>query len=448
VGLLNSRRILLPITLLFVLVAFVLNTLEWNEHSLYFNEMLRVNNQFINFSGVILLAVTLVIALSRGFAGDEDHNHPAEWYAIMMFSAAGAMMMVGYENLIMLFVGLEILSVAMYVLTGSDKRNLRSNEAAMKYFLMGSFATGIFLFGVALVYGAVGSFNITDIGAYVNLNRYTVSSLLYVGLLLILIGMLFKVSAAPFHFWTPDVYDGAPTLFTTFMSTVVKTAGFAALYKLLSVSFSGIYGFWWNTVAMMTILTLLIGNITAVYQKSFKRMLAYSSISHAGYLLIGLVALTKSSPQAILFYSLSYVLATVTAFGVLILVAEQTPKDGQPDDNYAAFNGLAKKNPLLAFSLAVSMLSLAGIPLTAGFWGKFMVFSAAVERGLLFMLVIAVLMSAVGIYYYFRVIIAAYMKDGDGETIAIRPLYRMVLILTTLLTILLGIYPDLVRNIF
>jgi NADH-quinone oxidoreductase subunit N len=263
-----------------------------------------------------------------------------------------------------------------------------------------------------------------------------------------LIGMLFKVSAAPFHFWTPDVYDGAPTLFTTFMSTVVKTAGFAALYKLLSVSFSGIYGFWWNTVAMMTILTLLIGNITAVYQKSFKRMLAYSSISHAGYLLIGLVALTKSSPQAILFYSLSYVLATVTAFGVLILVAEQTPKDGQPDDNYAAFNGLAKKNPLLAFSLAVSMLSLAGIPLTAGFWGKFMVFSAAVERGLLFMLVIAVLMSAVGIYYYFRVIIAAYMKDGDGETIAIRPLYRMVLILTTLLTILLGIYPDLVRNIF
>jgi NADH-quinone oxidoreductase subunit N len=448
VGLLNSRRILLPITLLFVLVAFVLNTLEWNEHSLYFNEMLRVNNQFINFSGVILLAVTLVIALSRGFAGDEDHNHPAEWYAIMMFSAAGAMMMVGYENLIMLFVGLEILSVAMYVLTGSDKRNLRSNEAAMKYFLMGSFATGIFLFGVALVYGAVGSFNITDIGAYVNLNRYTVSSLLYVGLLLILIGMLFKVSAAPFHFWTPDVYDGAPTLFTTFMSTVVKTAGFAALYKLLSVSFSGIYGFWWNTVAMMTILTLLIGNITAVYQKSFKRMLAYSSISHAGYLLIGLVALTKSSPQAILFYSLSYVLATVTAFGVLILVAEQTPKDGQPDDNYAAFNGLAKKNPLLAFSLAVSMLSLAGIPLTAGFWGKFMVFSAAVERGLLFMLVIAVLMSAVGIYYYFRVIIATYMKDGDGETIAIRPLYRMVLILTTLLTILLGIYPDLVRNIF
>lgn len=448
VGLLNSRRILLPITLLFVLVAFVLNTLEWNEHSLYFNEMLRVNNQFINFSGVILLAVTLVIALSRGFAGDEDHNHPAEWYAIMMFSAAGAMMMVGYENLIMLFVGLEILSVAMYVLTGSDKRNLRSNEAAMKYFLMGSFATGIFLFGVALVYGAVGSFNITDIGAYVNLNRYTVSSLLYVGLLLILIGMLFKVSAAPFHFWTPDVYDGAPTLFTTFMSTVVKTAGFAALYKLLSVSFSGIYGFWWNTVAMMTILTLLIGNITAVYQKSFKRMLAYSSISHAGYLLIGLVALTKSSPQAILFYSLSYVLATVTAFGVLILVAEQTPKDGKPDDNYAAFNGLAKKNPLLAFSLSVSMLSLAGIPLTAGFWGKFMVFSAAVERGLLFMLVIAVLMSAVGIYYYFRVIIAAYMKDGDGETIAIRPLYRMVLILTTLLTILLGIYPDLVRNIF
>lgn len=448
VGLFSSRRLLLPITLLFVLVALVLNMLEWNEHSLYFNEMLRVNNLYINFSSVILLAVFLITALTRGFSGDEDHNHPAEWYAIMMFSAAGAMMMVGYENLIMLFVGLEILSVAMYVLTGSDKRNLRSNEAAIKYFLMGSFATGIFLFGVALIYGAVGSFNITDIGAYVNLNRYTVSSLLYVGLLLVLIGMLFKVSAAPFHFWTPDVYDGAPTIFTAFMSTVVKTAGFAALYRLLTVSFSGIYGFWWNTIAMMTILTLLIGNITAVYQKSFKRMLAYSSISHAGYMLISLVSLNKLTQQAILFYSVAYVLATITAFGVLILVAEHSPKDGHPDESYTAFNGLAKKNPLLAFALAVSMLSLAGIPLTAGFWGKFMVFSAAVDRGLVFMLVIAVLMSAVGIYYYFRVIIAAYMKDSDSEPIVVRPLYRVVLIVTTACTILLGVYPDLIRNIF
>lgn len=447
-GLLNSRRILLPATLLFIVVAFVLNALEWNQQSLYFNEMLRVNNLFINFSAIILMATLFVVALSRGFGDDEAHTHPAEWYAIMLFSIAGAMMMVGFENLIMLFVGLEILSVSMYILTGSDKRNLRSNEAALKYFLLGAFATGILLFGVALIYGTTGSFNISDIAGYVNVNRYAVSSLLYVGLLLVLIGILFKVSAAPFHFWTPDVYDGAPTIFTAFMSTVVKTAGFAALYRLLSISFSGIYGFWWNTMAMLTILTLLIGNITAVYQKSFKRMLAYSSISHAGYLLIGLVSLTKQTQQALLFYSLAYSLATITAFGVLILVSENAQKDGQPDESYTAFNGLAKKNPFLAFALAVSMFSLAGIPLTAGFWGKFFVFAAAIDRGLVFMLVIAVLMSAVGIYYYFRVIIAAYMKDGEGEAIEVRPFYKLILIITTVLTILFGVYPDLVRSIF
>lgn len=447
-GLFSARKWLLPITLLFILTAMILNGLDWNTHSLYFNEMLRVNNQFINFSAIILLAGFLVTALTRSFGDDVDHTHPGEWYAIMLFSMAGAMMMVGYENLIMLFVGLEILSVSMYVLTGSDKRSVRSNEAALKYFLMGAFATGILLFGIALVYGAVGSFEIGAIGGYVKQNQYGVSSLLYVGLLLILIGMLFKVSAAPFHFWTPDVYDGAPTIFTAFMSTVVKVAGFAAIYRLLSVSFSSIYGFWWNTLAMLSILTLLIGNITAVYQQSFKRMLAYSSISHAGYMLIALVSLGKQTQSAILFYSLAYVLATVSAFGVLMLVAESKLKDGRPDEHYNAFNGLNKRSPFLAFVLAVSMFSLAGIPLTAGFWGKFFVFASAIERKMIFMLVIAVLMSAVGIYYYFRAIIASYFREGNGEAIEVRPFYKLILLLTTALTILLGVAPDLVRSLF
>lgn len=447
-GLLKSRKLLLPVTLLFVVVAMVLNGLDWNTHSLYFNEMLRVNNLFINFSTIILLATFFVVALTRGFGEDEDHTHPAEWYAIMLFSVAGAMMMVGFENLIMLFVGLEILSVAMYVLTGSDKRNLRSNEAAVKYFLMGSFATGILLFGIALTYGATGSFELTGIGSYVIKNQYGVSSLLYVGLLLIMVGMLFKVSAAPFHFWTPDVYEGAPTIFTAFMSTIVKVAGFAAIYRLFSVSFGPIQGFWWNTLAMLSILTLLIGNITAVYQQSFKRMLAYSSISHAGYMLISMVALGKQTQSAILFYSLAYVLATVSAFGVLMLVSESKPKDGRPDEHYNAFNGLAKRSPFLAFVLVVSMLSLAGIPLTAGFWGKFFVFATAVEKKMIFMLVIAVLMSAVGIYYYFRGVIAAYFREGTGELIEVRPFYKIILAITTGLTILLGVAPDLVKSLF
>ncbi|MCY7351094.1 MAG: NADH-quinone oxidoreductase subunit N [Cytophagaceae bacterium] len=451
-GFLKSRRVLLPATLLFIALAFAANLLDWNHQYVYFRDMLRTNNLFINFSSIILLTTFLTVAISRSFGTDEEHTHPAEYYAIMLFSVVGALMMVGFENLIMLFIGLEILSVSLYVLTGSDKRSLRSNEAALKYFLMGSFATGIFLFGIALVYGATGSFNLSAIGSYVSGGPTTgISPLLYVGLLFILAGMLFKVSAAPFHFWTPDVYDGAPTLFTAFMSTVVKTAGFAALYRLLTVSFTGVYGLWWQVLTGVTVLTLLVGNITAVYQSSVKRMLAYSSVSHAGYLLIAVAAKTPQSPSAILFYSLAYSIATITGFAVLILVAEQKPIEGRPDERYEAFNGLAKRNPLLAFSLAVSMVSLAGIPLTAGFWGKFFVFSTAVDRGMTNMgmvLVVAVLMSVVGVYYYFRVIIASYLKTGDSEPIGIRPLYRFILVLTTALTIGLGLFPDVVRQLF
>ena len=240
-----------------------------------------------------------------------------------MFSLVGAVMMVGFQNLIMLFVGVEILSVSMYVLTGSDKRNLRSNEAALKYFLMGAFTTGIMLFGMALLYGATGSFTLSGIASYAANPQVGLSLLLYVGLLMLLIGLLFKVSAAPFHFWTPDVYDGAPTIFTAFMSTVVKTAGFAALFRLLSVSFMGVYQFWWVILAVITAITLIISNVTAVYQNSFKRMMAYSSISHAGYLFIGLASLGAQTKQAIVFYSLAYSIATISAFGVLLLVSQQ-----------------------------------------------------------------------------------------------------------------------------
>ncbi len=449
-GFLKSRQVLLPATLLFLLVALVLNSLDWNDQALYFSDMLRVNNLFVNFSAIVLVTSLFVVGLSRTFGGDDEHTHPAEYYAILLFSIAGALMMIGFENLIMLFVGVEVLSVAMYVLTGTDKRNLRSNEAALKYFLMGSFATGILLFGVAMIYGATGSFKLGGIATYVEVAiRYgSVSPLLYVGLLLLFIGMLFKVSAAPFHFWTPDVYEGAPTIFTAFMSTVVKTAGFAALYKLASVAFGGAYGFWAQTMAIVTVLTLLVGNITAAYQTSFKRMMGYSSISHAGYLLLGVVANVSASPSAILFYSLAYSLATVSAFGVLMVVSEKKLYEGGADERYEAFNGLAKTNPLLAFVMTISMLSLAGIPLTAGFWGKFFIFSAAVEANLTSLLVIAVLMSCVGIYYYFRVIISMYLKPSDNNPVIVSNGFKLTLLLTTALTLLLGVFPDLVKNIF
>ncbi|TDB60866.1 NADH-quinone oxidoreductase subunit N [Arundinibacter roseus] len=442
-GFLKSKSILLPATLLFLVVAMIGNFFEWNDGELlYFKGMFAVNKLTLTFNAIVLFSAFMIVAMTQGFQ-DNEEAQPAEYFALMLFSLVGAFMMIGFENLIMLFLGVEILSVAMYVLTGSDKRNLRSNEAALKYFLMGAFATGIMLFGIALLYGASGSFSLNGIESFVTLNQRSPSYLLYAGLLLVLIGMLFKVSAAPFHFWTPDVYDGAPSIFTAFMATIVKTAGFAALFRLLSHSFSGIYDFWWPTLSILTVLTLLVGNIIAVYQDSFKRMLAYSSISHAGYLLIALTSMTKQTENAILFYSMAYSFATICAFGVLIPVAREKSLEGRPNESYEAFNGLAKNNPLLAFVLTVSMLSLAGIPLTAGFWGKFFVFSSAVERELVWMIIVAVLMSAVGIYYYFRVIMAAYMKEGDTATIRIAPFYKIVLIAATLLTILFGLAPGL-----
>ena len=453
-GFLKSKAILLPAALLFLLVAGVANFLDWNKTYLYFGNMLRTDNLTMVFTAIILGSAFLVVALSGSFIED-DEAQPAEYYGLIMFSLVGAIMMVGFENLIMLFVGVEILSVAMYVLTGSDKRNLRSNEAALKYFLMGAFTTGIMLFGMALLYGATGSFTLAGIASYAVNPQTGLSLLLYVGLLMLLIGLLFKVSAAPFHFWTPDVYDGAPTIFTAFMSTVVKTAGFAALFRLLSVSFVGVYQFWWVIMAAITVITLVAGNVTAVYQNSFKRMMAYSSISHAGYLLIGLATLGAQTKQAIVFYSLAYSVATISAFGVLLLVGQQRSSQtisgqgtGGVTDSFDSFNGLARQNPLLGFAMAVSMLSLAGIPLTAGFWGKFYMFSTAAERGQMWLLVVAVLMSAIGIYYYFRVIIAMYFRDGATEPIRVAPLYRYVLLAATMITIGLGVAPGLLQGLF
>jgi len=443
-GFSKSKNILLPAVLLFLAIALAGNFFEWNKGPLlYFYDMFRVDNLTLAFNGIILVSAFMIVAISGGFQ-DNAEAEPAEYYSLMLFSLVGAIMMVGFEHLIMLFIGVEILSVAMYVLTGSNKRNLRSNEAALKYFLMGAFATGIMLFGMTLLYGATGSFNLSAIQAYVSTTQQAVPSyLLYAGLLLLMIGMLFKVSAAPFHFWTPDVYEGAPTIFTTFMSTIVKTAGFAALYRLLSHSFTGIYDFWWLVVAIIAILTLLVGNIGATTQSSFKRMMAYSGISHAGYLLIALTALSKPSQNAIVFYSLAYSLSTIAAFGILMLVSKQRTFEGQPDERFEAFNGLAKENPFLAFVMTVAMLSLAGIPLTAGFWGKFLVFSSAAERGIIWVPAIAVLMSTVGIYYYFRVIIASYLKEGNITKIRVAPFYQFVLVVATILTVLFGLVPGL-----
>ncbi len=447
----KRKEIILPVVMVGLLVVFGLTALDWAGPATAWLPsadkilpgMLRMDRYAVGFSSICVLTTVLLLPFSASYVRNQDANL-AEYYSLLMFALVGAVMLVSYENLLMLFLGVEVLSIPMYVLAGVDKKNPRSNEAALKYFLMGAFATGILLFGIALLYGATGTFTLTGIA---QLAVGAPGPMLLLGLLMVLVGLAFKVGAAPFHFWTPDVYEGSPTFFTAFMSTVVKTAGFAAFYKLLAASFTGAYAAWLPTILGITVLTLLIGNLGAVAQTSTKRMLAYSSISHAGYLLMALVAFDPArSPQALLFYSAAYSVATVAAFGVVKLVADA--RDGRED--YGVLRGLGRTNPGLAVALTVSMLSLAGIPLTGGFFGKFFLFAAVIQRNLIGLVLMAVLMAAVGIYYYFRPIIAAWMSDDDGDDLPPVPVTTresITLWILTALTILLGILPGLVSSL-
>jgi NADH-quinone oxidoreductase subunit N len=455
-GFLRSNRALLPFVLVVLALVFGLNLLDWNHASSltslfdspYISQMLTVDNYSVAFSGIVLLTALLLVPFSRSYVAAGEPNL-AEYYSLLLFSLVGAIMMVSYNHLIMLFVGIEILSISMYCLAGSDKRNVRSNEAALKYFLQGAFATGILLFGIALLYGATGTFQLSALAnAIAAPANQTLLPMLYVGVLMMVIGIGFKVSAAPFHFWTPDVYEGTPTFFTAFMSTVVKTAGFAAFLKLLVVALPAASSVWLPTIAAMCVLTLLLGNIGAAVQTSAKRMLAYSSVSHAGYLLLGLVAgqgqLSGPAAQGIFFYSLAYSVATVAAFGVLKLVADQRQRE-----DYAGLSGLARTNPLLAFVLTVAMLSLGGIPLTGGFFGKFFIFMAVAPVNI-WLVVFAVVMSMVGIYYYLRPVIAMYMRPaepGSEAPIVVDGFQSFTLVLLAIITLVLGILPGFLSGL-
>ena len=456
-GFLRSNRALLPFVLVVLALIFGVNLLDWNHagsppgflESPYISQMLTVDNYSVAFSGIVLLTALLLLPFSRSYVAAGELNL-AEYYSLLLFSLVGAIMMVSYNHLIMLFVGIEILSICMYVLAGSDKRNVRSNEAALKYFLQGAFATGILLFGIALLYGATGTFQLSEVAtAIATPANQSLVPMLYVGVLLMVIGIGFKISAAPFHFWTPDVYEGTPTFFTAFMSTVVKTAGFAAFLKLLVVALPAASTVWLPTISAMCVLTLLLGNVGATVQTSAKRMLAYSSVSHAGYLLLGLIAghgqLSGPAAQSIFFYSLAYSVATVAAFGVLKLVSDQRQRE-----DYAGLAGLGRTNPLLAFVLTVALLSLGGIPLTGGFFGKFFIFTAVASQGHIGLVIFAVLMSMISIYYYLRPVIAMYLRPaepGAESPVTADGFQSVMLLILAAITLVLGILPSFLSNL-
>jgi NADH-quinone oxidoreductase subunit N len=329
------------------------------------------------------------------------------------------------------------MSIPQYILAGSDKKNLKSSEASLKYFLMGSFSTGIQLMGIALLYGAARSFNITEIAAVMQTNA--LNPLALAGIMFLIIALSFKVSAAPMHMWTPDVYDGSPTPFTAYMATVVKAGVFFAFLRLFMVSFSTISEHWTMVIAIITAATLLVGNVTAVFQQSVKRMLAYSSIAQAGFMLFAVLAVNKFASEGIIIYAMAYTVATIGIFSVLVKLKDFT---------YDGFNGLAKSEPLLAFTASIFLFSLAGIPLTGGFMAKYYVLVAVVQQGhLMWLVIFALLMAAISVYYYFRVIMAMYFKPGTPEMNSpVTDGDKVLLIVTCILVILLGVAPQLFLN--
>ncbi len=415
-----------------------------NGHELYtgapiFNingmNMLATSSMTLTFLEIVF-GSTLLFFLLSGADVERVGEHVAEYFALIFFVLCGVTLSSTYNTLLILFLGIEIMSIPLYVLTGADKRNLKSNEASLKYFLMGAFSTGILLMGIAFIYGGNtnGSFYIDNI----QLGVGQMPVMITVGLVLLIIALSFKVSAAPFHFWTPDVYDGAPTVFTSFMSTIVKVAGFYAFIRLFGTAFGKVQSQWQNLIVFITLATMFIGNITAIFQQSVKRMLAYSSIAQAGFMLLALFALNDKASEGIVLYAAAYSLATIGLFAVLIRMTDYTIE---------GFNGLAKSQPVLALTATIFLLSLTGVPLTAGFASKFYMLMAAAGNGHKFwVLIAAVIFAAISAYYYFRVIQAMYFKDAAGDkehAKNITPAFKVLLIITAVLILLIGIYPEL-----
>jgi NADH-quinone oxidoreductase subunit N len=391
-------------------------------------------------AAIFLLAAGATILLSIDYLEREQLLAP-EYYPLILFATAGMMFLGGAADMIVLFLGLEVMSVAVYVLAGYDRRDAFSAEAALKYFLVGAFASGFLLYGIALIYGATGATNLADIGTA--LHQYRMPFMAALGLGLLLIGLGFKVAAVPFHTWAPDVYDGSPTPVTGFMATGVKAAAFVALVRVLFEAFPSALALWQPAVAGLAIATMVLGNLVALAQRSLKRMLAYSSVAHAGYLLVALWPGTGAAAGAVLLYLLAYGMTTLASFGLLAALG----RGGERDVTYDGIAGLAKTRPWLAVGMSVCMLSLLGFPGTLGFIGKWYILSAVIAEGHTILAVVLVLTSVVSAGYYLPVIMAMYMKPaaaGDAEAhgaMRLAPAAAGVVAFSVVALLVFGVWP-------
>lgn len=412
-------------------VSAVLLVMMWSGETLgatSWNGMISHDNLRLGFSIVFLIVTALTILISTVWVEREDV--PAgEYHALLMFATFGMMLMASGNDLVVIFLGLETLSIATYVMAGLRRGDLKSNESAMKYFILGSFASAFLLYGMALVYGATGSTNLTQIADKVTTANFP--ALLLIGGAMMLVGFGFKVASVPFHIWTPDVYEGAPAPVTGFMAAGPKAAAFASFIRVFVLGFPFVAGIqassylhesWMTALSVMAMLTMTVGNVAAIMQNNVKRMLAYSSIAHAGYALVGFIGAGAAKPgqaqdaaiASVAFYMLTYAITNLGAFSVISLLAQKNDRRAEFED----YNGIGFKSPVLAFSLSLFMLSLLGLPLTAGFMGKVLVFRPALEAGntlLTVLVVVAVLNTAISAYYYLRMIVVMFFRERTTE---------------------------------
>ena len=434
-GLFGQKKLLVPVGVLGLLAAIGLFVMDRSINVAMFANMVSFDRVSWLFSCGMLVVTVLIFLFGADYYARQEEN-VAEQYALMIFSLTGALLLTSYTNLLMLFLGIEILSIPLYIMAGGKRDSMRSSEASFKYFLLGSFASAFLLMGIALIYGVAASF---DLGVVkeVALRQLVQPDILFtLGCFFVAIGLSFKVAAAPFHFWSPDVYEGSPTLITAFMSTVVKMAAFIGLYRFVGMTqMPPTLG---NALLVMTIFTLLIGNIVALRQSHFKRLMAYSSIAHSGFLLMAVLSQAPNTAQVLFYYTFTYSLATVGLF-ILMTLAKRAANG---DEHIRIFRGLFRAKPWIGVVTLLLLLSLAGIPLTAGFVAKYQIFLLAIGADMIKTTVFAVLMALVGIYYYAVVIREAFSPSEQAPVLVVSPVNLLVISLCGIAVVVLGVMPQ------
>jgi NADH-quinone oxidoreductase subunit N len=421
------------------LFALIFTANMWGTNLDIFNQLYTIDNYGTFFKALFLAILILVALVSLRYA-DREEIGGGEYYSLLMFGVLGMMVMTSSHHFVTIFIGLEVMSLSIYILCGLLRGNIASVEAALKYFLLGAFATAFLLYGMAMIYGSTGIIDVVELKRYFLMKQPFSATMFIIGLGFLLVGFGFKISSVPFHMWTPDVYQGAPTSITAYMATGVKAAAFGALIRIFFTAFIPFQFGWSEIIWVLAVLTMIVGNITALVQRDVKRMLAYSSIAHAGYILVAFITGDRAQASSMLYYLMAYTFMNIGAFTAVIVLQ----KKGDSNSDLDNFAGLGTRHPFIALCMSIFLLSLAGVPPLAGFMGKFYVFSTAVKAEYYWLAIIGFLSSAVAAYYYLRVMMYMYFKDPVGdEGVADRaPQYGLVMIICIFVLLYMGIFPQ------